>query len=1530
VVRRRVAGSSGGGETSDATPKRVVRIVKRVSSVRPKDAAEATARARAGQSEGASEPTATRRTVRIVRAKASGANAKAGGGGASAVLKRGLSPKRVVKGDPKARVARAAKNEDLLSPRRSIIDPAVRPGRPVLESRPSKSAFRSPMTSPQLSRRVSFSEDPPEEIADDADGADKSPLRPRRARNQARGSTTGTALLNKFGPTAISRDKRKEAASTLETFLQNRPAKKELEGTILQNPSERKQTANHLEQFLGSRASKQSLMEKGVLSQNPSERKQAENNLEAFLGSRASKQTLIDKGVLSDDPMVYEVGSAIAAAENPRKVRRSTSRTQNPGMRSSAKDLLADIMPASGAGRGKRAPRRSTSGDIGSRVRPKSVGAGQTKGIGKIKSQSGGQADSIRNVTGHLYAFDIVVIGDQLWSGARQTIRVYDSLTGDLRRTISVSVNCLCGVTLPESETCWVGGSDKKIRLFRNSDGRLIKETAQHGAAVKCMAHYDSFVMSGAANGTIGVWAAGDGKKLKMFHAHSRPVNAVLVVDGMLWTASDDRTIHVTEIGGDWACLRKLKGHTDYVKGLAAVESADTVWSASEDSSVVVWDNATGKFQTRHSHKRGVKAVTSVGDYVLSGTAAGEIRLFNGATGKQIKLLIQPEDHPYSVVSFATADGLVWCAYTDQTVLIWDPEKDQIINAFKLSDVKRAKQRTRPLRDQRTEVGRDRGNQVKRRPAREASFGRKPKSKPAVEANFSDSDSDSGRRRKRGDEDASRRKGGRDSGDDSDASSNRRGGTDSSSDGKKGFGDASDSDSSQRGPKDMGDVSDSDSHGFGPGGNDDASDSDTGNGRFRGGQASDSDTAGGRGSDSDNVGGRASDSDTQGDGEGLLGGDLNALPRLHPIPEARNTSDGDDVGLNFLPPIDSGTEDGGENAAENEDPLDDNTRDLFDYLNSRYGDDLDLKPDGDVPLNKMDDLYRASDHGLLLSKLVNDGVPDTIDTRVLSAARPIGPNEAEDNLRLVVNAAKATGIDTDVTAKDFQQKQEDKVVPFVWDLVEHSVFGDVKHGDHPEFFKDVVDMDRETALQVYEPEELLLKWVNNHLKNGGHDPINNFTSDVADAKAYTVLLNQLDKANSLNGLKLREDGDRITDMLGNAKNMDCGTWLKPEDVAEGKHFHNLGFVSELFKWEEGQRKKQQRLKQQREGIEGGANMRVRGASAEHESIKAWLNSYNIDPRVNSVTQDLQDGLILLRVIDQIEPGIVEWRRVHRDPNNPFKRVENCNYAVSLIQKMGIPLKGIVGEDIVRGGAKFTISLCWQLKAHAMYLFLESLGLGKRQTCERSLRDWANGRVAAALSENTRAKNVEAWSKISGFGDHKLNTGVFLLHLLGSVRKGCVNFDLVHWPEVDSRTNLSGLPQDLASQNAKYVISTAWKIGIPTFMMWEDIVESSPRSLSYLTAEMYVAFSRETRAKELFDQFDVDNNGVLTYDEVLKAFRKMEETGRKNQRSLPRTVSELVADSELLKYIDPDENGVVTYQEFYSAHALWFSSFSSSS
>ena len=77
--------------------------------------------------------------------------------------------------------------------------------------------------------------------------------------------------------------------------------------------------------------------------------------------------------------------------------------------------------------------------------------------------------------------------------------------------------------------------------------------------------------------------------------------------------------------------------------------------------------------------------------------------------------------------------------------------------------------------------------------------------------------------------------------------------------------------------------------------------------------------------------------------------------------------------------------------------------------------------------------------------------------------------------------------------------------------------------------------------------------------------------------------------------------------------------------------------------------------------------------------------------------DLKDGRVLLKVLDNFKPGIVDWAKKYSNKlNSRIHIVQNCNYVVEICKKLDLKLIGIDGVDIVDGKIKLTLGLVWQI------------------------------------------------------------------------------------------------------------------------------------------------------------------------------------------------------------------------------------------
>jgi len=105
--------------------------------------------------------------------------------------------------------------------------------------------------------------------------------------------------------------------------------------------------------------------------------------------------------------------------------------------------------------------------------------------------------------------------------------------------------------------------------------------------------------------------------------------------------------------------------------------------------------------------------------------------------------------------------------------------------------------------------------------------------------------------------------------------------------------------------------------------------------------------------------------------------------------------------------------------------------------------------------------------------------------------------------------------------------------------------------------------------------------------------------------------------------------------------------------------------------------------------------------------------------------------------------------------------------------------------------------------------------------------------------NKEDKELIAWGnsckgneerQIKGFRDGNLKDGVFLINLCAAIEPRIVDWDLVFQDPNASDED--------KSQNAKYAISIARKLGAIIFMVYEDVMESNAKMMTIFFSSLW--------------------------------------------------------------------------------------------
>merc|ERR1712013_329218 len=302
-----------------------------------------------------------------------------------------------------------------------------------------------------------------------------------------------------------------------------------------------------------------------------------------------------------------------------------------------------------------------------------------------------------------------------------------------------------------------------------------------------------------------------------------------------------------------------------------------------------------------------------------------------------------------------------------------------------------------------------------------------------------------------------------------------------------------------------------------------------------------------------------------------------------------------------------------------------------------------------------------------------------------------------------------------------------------------------------------------------------------------------------------------DKGCSMDPLEWDTD-KRAGQVLTSAQKIGCKPFLTKADILNGNDKLNMAFVAQLFNTCPGLEQVSAEEQKEMAGIMDDDE----GDSREERAFRMWMNSLGIkDLYVNNLFEDARSGLVLLKVIDKIEPGSVKWRKkVERRPKkNKFKMVSNGNYAVELGKQMKLSMVNQDGPSIYDRKKKLLLGFTWQLMRYHLLKFLSSLS--------------ADG---SALKQGPLGKAPA----ISSFSDEFIGTGLFFIYLVAAIEPEIVNWELLTAGDNDEDKKL----------NARYAISLARKIGAIVFLLPEDIVEvRNKMCMTFCAAVMAEGFKK---------------------------------------------------------------------------------------
>jgi len=485
---------------------------------------------------------------------------------------------------------------------------------------------------------------------------------------------------------------------------------------------------------------------------------------------------------------------------------------------------------------------------------------------------------------------------------------------------------------------------------------------------------------------------------------------------------------------------------------------------------------------------------------------------------------------------------------------------------------------------------------------------------------------------------------------------------------------------------------------------------------------------------------------------------------------------------------------------------------FVEHMNTVMAEDELAKPF--LPINPdNDDLFKKMHDGVLLCAMVNMAKADTILPQVVVRGKKLNTYTILENLTLGLKSARSLGIQiVNIGPEDIRDGTPHLCLALTWQLVRMNLLKDIQLTAHPELFRLLEEGETLDQLLKLSPEEILIRWMNYQLnKAGSPKRVKNFGKDIADSEAYTIVLHQIaPECCTLGPMQESDTMDRAERMLQEADKIQCRKFVTPREVCKGNTKLNLAFVANIFNTRPGL----EELTEAEKAALDEALFKSQGTRLERQFC-IWMNSYGVEPFVMNIYDGIKDGLVLLQMIDNIQPGTVDWSKVNKGKMNKFKAVGNLDYAVKLCHdKFGLSIVNISGSDLYDGNEKLVSGLLWQLMRYDYLKVFTKLGGGAKIKDEQIVA-WAN--------DKTGPRGVT----ITGFKDETLRTSKPLFTLIDVIKP-----EQVDWALFDESGD-----EELQARNAKYVLSMVRKFGGNVYALPEDILEGNHQMIMTIYASL---------------------------------------------------------------------------------------------
>lgn len=185
------------------------------------------------------------------------------------------------------------------------------------------------------------------------------------------------------------------------------------------------------------------------------------------------------------------------------------------------------------------------------------------------------------------------------------------------------------------------GGWDNTIRIWRVSDGRLLREHKAHTQHITSLAYAgNEYLISGGADGGVHVWQAWGPNRVRSIRSGTSFVSGVGVDHeaGIIYQSGYDNLVKSFNLKTG-QLIRRFTGLPSDAYHMALSNDGTRVAGAGPDGGLIVWDTATGQVVHRLGNTDfdyNCVAFDRTGTHIFAGALNGHMQIFKMATAENV------------------------------------------------------------------------------------------------------------------------------------------------------------------------------------------------------------------------------------------------------------------------------------------------------------------------------------------------------------------------------------------------------------------------------------------------------------------------------------------------------------------------------------------------------------------------------------------------------------------------------------------------------------------------------------------------------------------------------------------------------------------------------------------------------------------------------------------------------------------------------------------------------------------------------